>query len=104
MDKLEKAHEEGTVLGLQDVAGVTSRLDIDVLLLKHPETFNLFLIALMELKIEDVTWDIDDDYKVTKKDKMSYYKLAGLIILDRSRSSFELTQNRHPWSSTRRMG
>ena len=78
MSILDKAYKDGVVVGLRDVADVAPRLDIDVLLLNHPDTFNLLLIALMELKGGDVPWTIDDGFKVKKDDKMSYYQLAGI--------------------------
>lgn len=77
MSLLDKAHKDGVVVGLKEVAGVAPRLDIDVLLLTKPKVFNLLLIALMELKGDPVTWAIDDDFKVPRSDKMSYFKLAG---------------------------
>ena len=79
MDILDQAHDQGAVVGLRDVAGVAPRLDIDVLLLKHPDTFNLLLIALMELKAEALPWKIDDGFKVDKANKMSYFQLAGIL-------------------------
>ena len=79
MDFLDEAHKRGVVVGLRDVAGVAPRLDIDVLLLNHADTFNLLLIALMELKAENLPWEIDDGFKVKKADKMSYFQLAGIL-------------------------
>ncbi|MCJ1439065.1 hypothetical protein MMC27_008456 [Xylographa pallens] len=85
MSILDQAHEDGVVVGLRDVTGsVAPRLDIDVLLLKHPDTFNLLLIALMELKAEAVPWKIDDAFKVDKAHKMSYFQLAGIHGLPRA--------------------
>lgn len=78
MDKLNKAHEQGVVLGLRDVAGVGERLDIDVMLMTQPDTFNLFLIALMELQGTKVPWNIDPGYSFTSKDIMSWFQLAGM--------------------------
>lgn len=77
MDNLNQAHKDGVVLGLKEVAQVTPRQDIDVLLRYHPDTFNLLLIALLELKGQDVPWTIPDDFKVTASDKLSYYQIAG---------------------------
>lgn len=80
MSSLNTANNQGVILGLQTIDNEAPRLryDIDVLLLKDPDTFNLLLIALMELKGQNVEWEIDDDYIVTKDNKMSYYKLAGI--------------------------
>ncbi|KAF9772953.1 hypothetical protein IL306_009291 [Fusarium sp. DS 682] len=78
MEKLNQAHEKGVVLGLHEVAGVAERLDIDVMLMTQPDTFNLFLIALMELKGMKVTWDIPSDYSFTPEDKMSWFQIAGI--------------------------
>ncbi|MCJ1284989.1 hypothetical protein MMC26_004326 [Xylographa opegraphella] len=83
MSILDQAHKDGVVVGLRDVAGVAPRLDIDVLLLDHPDTFNLLLIALMELKAESLPWEVDDGFKVDKANKMSYFKLAGIHGLPR---------------------
>lgn len=77
MSILDKAHKEGLVVGLKEVAGVAPRIDIDLLLLNHPDIFNLLLIALKELKGEDVPWPIDKDFEVKKDDKMSFYQIAG---------------------------
>lgn len=54
------------------------RLDIDELLLEHPETFNLFIIALKELKEEAVPWQIPSDFKIAKGDKFSFFQIAGM--------------------------
>ncbi|KAJ4248373.1 hypothetical protein NW762_012703 [Fusarium torreyae] len=78
MDKLNQAHQQGVVLGLRDVAGVGERLDIDVMLMKQPDTFNLFLIALMELQGKRVPWKIDPDYSFTSEDIMSWFQIAGI--------------------------
>lgn len=66
MEALKKAQQEGVILGLRDVANVIPRLDIDVLLLNEPDTFNLFLLALSSIQ--------------TKKPEeiMGYYQVAGL--------------------------
>lgn len=66
MDKLLEAHKEGVVLGLKGVTGVVDRLDIDELLLRKPDTFNLFLLALKELQ---------EDQDTTKL--MGYFQIAG---------------------------
>jgi hypothetical protein len=77
MDNLNKAHDEGVVIGLHEVAGVQERLDIDVMLLTQPDTFNLFLIALMELQGKKVDWKVDTGYSFTSKDIMSWFQIAG---------------------------
>ncbi|MCJ1400073.1 hypothetical protein MMC11_003276 [Xylographa trunciseda] len=84
MSILDSAHNDGVVVGLRDVAGVAPRLDIDVLILNHPDTFNLLLIALMELKAEALPWEIDAVFKVDKANKMSYFQLAGIHGLPRA--------------------
>ena len=68
--ELQKAHAKGVVLGLKDVAGVVPRLDIDVLLFKHPKTFNLFMLAFDELQ-----------RKSGSEDKMGYFQIAGMDTL-----------------------
>lgn len=79
MDVLNKAHSQGVVVGLRDAASVVPRVDIDELLLKHPATFNLFVIALKELKgEEDVSWPVPDEFKVKKEDKLSFFQIAGM--------------------------
>jgi len=67
MEALNQAHRDGVVKGLKDVAGVADRLDVDELLVKHPETFNLFCLALSELMSEPES-----------KDTMGYFQLAGI--------------------------
>jgi tyrosinase len=49
MDALNKAQQDGVVLGLKNVAGVVQRMDIDKLLHDLPDTFNLFCLALIDL-------------------------------------------------------
>ncbi|KAF5983153.1 tyrosinase precursor (monophenol monooxygenase) [Fusarium bulbicola] len=81
MDNINKAHKEGAVIGLHEVAGVGERLDIDVMLMTQPDTFNLFLIALMELqdmKKEEITWKPGPGYSFTSDDIMSWYQIAGI--------------------------
>lgn len=76
MSTLDEAYQKGLVVGLRD-SGVVPRLDIDELLLKHPETFNLLLIALKELKGEDVPWQIPSDFKIAETNKLSFFQIAG---------------------------
>lgn len=78
MDILNEAYQNGLVVGLRDVAGIASRLDIDELLLKHPKTFNLLIIALKELKGETVPWDIPSEFKIAKENKFSFFQIAGM--------------------------
>lgn len=65
-DDLLEAQQTGVVLGLGGVSGVVARLDIDELLLKKPDTFNLFLLALR---------DLQEDPDTTKP--MGYFQIAG---------------------------
>jgi glutamate formiminotransferase len=86
MDNINNAHKEGAVIGLREVAGVGERLDIDVMLMTQPDTFNLFLIALMELqdmkeKNKEITWTPDPGYSFTSDDIMSWYQIAGKSVL-----------------------
>lgn len=77
MDQLNEAHEQGVVLGLANVSGIAQRLDIDELLLHHPDTFNLFLIALMEMQGLEVPWETPKEYAFSPEDKLSYFQIAG---------------------------
>lgn len=80
MDKLDKAHEKGVVLGLAGF-GTGQRVDIDVMLTEQPDTFNLYLIALMELQgMDNLPWPTPKGYsfKPDEKDlKMSWFQLTG---------------------------
>ena len=64
--ELRDAHEKGIVFGLQGVSKTVERLDVDVLLTKHPKTFNLFVLALDKLQ-----------HETPPSDKMSYFQIAG---------------------------
>ena len=64
--ELRDAHDKGIVLGLKAVSGIVERLDVDVLLDKRPQTFNLFILALDKLQHETLP-----------SDKMSYFQIAG---------------------------
>lgn len=56
----------GVVVGMKELTGqVHSRVDIDVLLVSQPDTFNLFLQALAKLQ---------ENPKL-----LGYYELAGKI-------------------------
>ncbi|KXJ86569.1 hypothetical protein Micbo1qcDRAFT_208983 [Microdochium bolleyi] len=78
MDQLNEAHKQGVVLGLRDVAGVVDRVDIDVMLLEQPDTFNLFLIALMEIQGKEVPWTTDADHTFTSENPLSFFQIAGI--------------------------
>ncbi|KIX96367.1 uncharacterized protein Z520_08145 [Fonsecaea multimorphosa CBS 102226] len=67
LNKLKQAHQQGVVLGLKGVGDVKPRYDIDVFLLKYPDTFNLFCLALGELMNDP------DSTKI-----MGYYQIAGI--------------------------
>ena len=71
LKELQDAHKHGILLGLKGVSGIKERLDIDVLLVKHPQTFNLFLLALDKIQNDP------DDSNL----KMSYFQLAGKFLL-----------------------
>ncbi|RBQ80962.1 hypothetical protein FVER14953_10660 [Fusarium verticillioides] len=81
MDQLDKAHKEGVVLGLAGF-GTAQRLDIDVMLTEQPDTFNLYLIALMELQgMENLPWPTPEGYsfKAGGDDlKMSWFQMTGI--------------------------
>ncbi|KAH7311251.1 hypothetical protein B0I35DRAFT_481241 [Stachybotrys elegans] len=84
-DQLEEAHKQGIVLGLAD-SGVQQRVDIDVILTEQPDTFNLFLIALMELQgMDKLPWQdqIPEGFSFKPGEKqldlrMSWFQLAGI--------------------------
>lgn len=62
-----EAQSAGVVLGLSKVDGSpVPRRDIDDLMLNEPDTFNLFLLALIELKKDS-----------SRDEKMGFYQLAG---------------------------
>ncbi|KAF5693620.1 tyrosinase precursor (monophenol monooxygenase) [Fusarium denticulatum] len=64
LDQLEDAHKKGVVLGLAGF-GVGQRLDIDVMLTEQPDTFNLYLIALMELEgMKDLPWPTPEGFSL----------------------------------------
>ena len=74
---LLNAQKNGVVIGLGGVTGVVARLDIDELLLKKPDTFNLFLLALR---------DLQEDPDTTKP--MGYFQIAGTLKNPSPRVSF----------------
>ena len=69
--ELREAHFKGILLGLNGVSGIKQRLDIDVLLLKQPQTFNLFLLAFDKSQNDPDLSNI----------KMSYFQIAGKSAL-----------------------
>ncbi|KAF5690448.1 tyrosinase precursor (monophenol monooxygenase) [Fusarium circinatum] len=82
LDQLEDAHKKGVVLGLAGF-GVGQRLDIDVMLTEQPDTFNLYLIALMELQgMKNLPWPTPEGYSFkdgSQADlKMSWFQLTGI--------------------------
>ncbi|KAF5635886.1 tyrosinase precursor (monophenol monooxygenase) [Fusarium sp. NRRL 52700] len=82
MDQLNEAHDKGVVLGLAGF-GTGQRLDIDVMLTEQPDTFNLYLIALMELQgMKDLPWPTPEGYSFqdgSQADlKMSWFQITGI--------------------------
>lgn len=84
LEQLDKAHKKGVILGLADF-GVAQRVDIDVMLTEQPDTFNLYLIAMMEIQgMKDLPWQdlIPDDFSFEDGKqldlKMSWFQLTGL--------------------------
>lgn len=79
MGILDDAHRDGVVVGLaSECEAPIARQDIDAMLLNQPDTFNLMVIAFLEIMDVKVPWDIDEGYKVTKDDKFSFYQMAGM--------------------------
>ncbi|KAF5583284.1 tyrosinase precursor (monophenol monooxygenase) [Fusarium pseudoanthophilum] len=73
LDQLEDAHKKGVVLGLAGF-GVGQRLDIDVMLTEQPDTFNLYLIALMELEgMKGLPWPTPDGFSFVFMDNPKPY-------------------------------
>lgn len=71
MADLNTAQARGFATGLPGF-GVVPRQDIDVLLQKEPDTFNLFVLALRELQQEK-----PGQNPPLWQDKMSFFQLAG---------------------------
>lgn len=71
VQKIRAAEQSRTVVGLNAVAGkVLPRLDIDVMLLNQPKTFNLFILALQKLmKNAD-----------PQKELFEYFQIAGTFF------------------------
>lgn len=103
MDQLEKAHKAGVVLGLAGF-GTGQRLDIDVMLTEQPDTFNLYLIALMELQgMKNLPWPTPGGYSFqdgTQVDlKMSWFQLTGKYPASSRARPVRLTSSRHSWTT-----
>jgi hypothetical protein len=74
MTDLNTAVSRGLATGVQGF-GVVPRLDIDVLLQREPDSFNLFVLALRELQQEK-----PGQNPPLWQDKMSFYQLAGKMF------------------------
>ena len=70
MTDLNTAVNRGLATGIQGF-GVVPRQDIDVLLLREPDCFNLFVLALRDLQQEN------GQNPPLWQDKMSFFQLAG---------------------------
>lgn len=70
IDELSKAHQDGVVRGLYGIPNTAPvpRLELDELLDRNPDGFNIFLLALERLQ---------DEKENVKNTKMSYYEIAG---------------------------
>ena len=79
MGVLDDAHRDGLVVGLSSETDVPiARQDIDVMLLDQPDTFNLMIIALLELMgVETLPWKTPDEDRVTIQDKFSWFQIAS---------------------------
>ncbi|KAI4603987.1 hypothetical protein KJ359_000112 [Pestalotiopsis sp. 9143b] len=66
MDQLRQAQKAGVVLGLAGVGPNLPRLEIDDMIINQPDTFNLFCLAMDELKSSPPS------------DWMGYYQIAGI--------------------------
>lgn len=64
---LRQQHDQGEVVGLNEVAGIQPRLDIDVFLYTNPTGFNLFLLALHDLQHDPIL----------AQSTMGYFEIAG---------------------------
>lgn len=70
MEAILQAQQKGVVIGLKGISDTpVPRLEIDDLLLKKPDTFNLFLLAVSELQ--------EDQYATNK---MAWQQVAGRRI------------------------
>ncbi|EGP85593.1 uncharacterized protein MYCGRDRAFT_94308 [Zymoseptoria tritici IPO323] len=66
---IESAQKDGVVVGLKDVSGVQPRLEIDDLMVNHPDVFNLFILALQQIMQDESTG---------VQNKMNYFEVAGI--------------------------
>lgn len=87
---LETAQDDGVVIGLKSLSNVEQRLEIDELLVKHPDVFNLFLLALERLQQD--------------QSKMGYFKIAGIPHAISQFLGFLTNILRNPWSPHRELG
>lgn len=95
MTTLDDAQKQGIVIGLKGVTNESrDRLDVDELLLKYPKTFNLFLLALVELQ----------DEAKSNNDKMGWFQIAGRAIISFCVELLSNPKPRHPWTSAERLG
>lgn len=98
MTTLDDAQEKGIVIGLSgETDKPVSRLDVDELLLEHPKTFNLFLLALVDLQ----------DAEKSRNDKMGYFQVAGMtnvLIMYHIQANYNYLLCRYPWISIARLG
>lgn len=67
---IESAQEDGVVVGLKDISGVQPRLEIDDLMVNHPDVFNLFILALQQIM---------QDESNGAQNKMNYFEVAGRL-------------------------
>lgn len=71
MDAILEAQKDGVVLGLKGISDTpVPRLDIDDLLFRKPDAFNLFLLAIGELQ--------EDQYAT---EKLAWQQVAGKRML-----------------------
>lgn len=66
MATISQAQRDGVVVGLGSTGPVLARLDIDQFMVKYPDTFNLFLLALQRLQGPG-----------QEAKKMSFFQIAG---------------------------
>jgi tyrosinase len=76
MANLKEAQEKGVILGLREISGIIPRVDIDVLLAKEPDTFNLFILAIDKIQLNG---DPAKDTEAGWMEKMGYFQVAGLF-------------------------
>lgn len=69
---IESAQKDGVVVGLKDVSGVQPRLEIDDLMVNHPDVFNLFILALQQIMQDESTG---------VQNKMNYFEVAGRLSI-----------------------